>query len=148
MNLPDTRFRSNQPEVVSESLEDELVIVNLESGNYYSVNAMGAVIWGCVEQGATIVETLQTLSAAYQAPQAEMELAISRFVDDLLQNKLIVPSERDTPCEAKLSSHPEGMQPFEAPKLNIYSDLQDLLLLDPIHEVDETGWPSIDSESN
>jgi hypothetical protein len=26
--------------------------------------------------------------------------------------------------------------------LNKYTDMQDLLLLDPIHEVDAAGWPS------
>ena len=31
---------------------------------------------------------------------------------------------------------------YTAPKLATYSDLQDLLLLDPIHDVDETGWPA------
>ena len=33
-------------------------------------------------------------------------------------------------------------QQYAAPKLATYSDLQDLLLLDPIHDVDETGWPA------
>jgi hypothetical protein len=28
------------------------------------------------------------------------------------------------------------------PVLNKYTDMQDLLLLDPIHEVDERGWPN------
>ena len=31
---------------------------------------------------------------------------------------------------------------FEAPALQVYTDMEDLLLLDPIHEVDEMGWPS------
>jgi hypothetical protein len=32
---------------------------------------------------------------------------------------------------------------FTQPVLEVYTDMQDLLLLDPIHEVDEeAGWPS------
>ncbi len=32
--------------------------------------------------------------------------------------------------------------------MNKYTDMQDLLLLDPIHEVDETkGWPTRDPKS-
>ena len=27
-------------------------------------------------------------------------------------------------------------------RLNRYADMKDLLMLDPIHEVDEKGWPS------
>ena len=34
-------------------------------------------------------------------------------------------------------------KPLAAPVLNKYSDMQDLLLLDPIHDVDEeAGWPT------
>ena len=34
---------------------------------------------------------------------------------------------------------------YQAPSLEKYSDLQDLLLIDPIHEADESGWPSVAS---
>jgi hypothetical protein len=32
-------------------------------------------------------------------------------------------------------------KPFTDPVIEIYTDLQDLLLLDPIHDVDDRGWP-------
>ena len=32
-------------------------------------------------------------------------------------------------------------KPYTAPAVQKYDDLEDLLLLDPIHEVDEAGWP-------
>ena len=32
--------------------------------------------------------------------------------------------------------------PFVAPELKRYADMQDLLLLDPVHDVDEKGWPN------
>ena len=31
--------------------------------------------------------------------------------------------------------------PFVPPTLEKYTDMQDLVLLDPVHEVDERGWP-------
>jgi len=31
--------------------------------------------------------------------------------------------------------------PFVLPVLERYTDMQELLLIDPIHDVDETGWP-------
>ena len=36
---------------------------------------------------------------------------------------------------------PEERLWFEAPSLEKYTDMQDLVLLDPVHEVDQTGWP-------
>lgn len=33
---------------------------------------------------------------------------------------------------------PAGYRP---PVLEVFADMQDLLLLDPIHDIDEVGWP-------
>jgi hypothetical protein len=37
----------------------------------------------------------------------------------------------------------QGELPFVAPVLDKYTDMQELLLLDPIHEVDASGWPKL-----
>ena len=34
-----------------------------------------------------------------------------------------------------------GLPPFEPPTLSKYKDMQDMLLLDPVHDVEEAGWP-------
>ena len=38
--------------------------------------------------------------------------------------------------------------PFEEPKLEKYSDMEDLLLLDPIHDVEDEGWPKANVPEN
>jgi len=37
---------------------------------------------------------------------------------------------------------PASDGPFVAPVLERYEDMQDFLLVDPIHEVDDSGWPN------
>jgi Coenzyme PQQ synthesis protein D (PqqD) len=139
----DTRYRINRPKVILESFDDEVVIVNLDTGNYYSIDSVGAAVWGWVEHGATVVETVEGLIVAYDGERADIELGVDRFVDELIQNNLIVPAEGATLAEAKTPTQTATRKPFTSPMLNKYSDMQELLLLDPIHEVDETGWPSI-----
>ena len=34
-----------------------------------------------------------------------------------------------------------GRVPFEAPSFTTFTDMQDIILLDPVHEVDARGWP-------
>ena len=34
-------------------------------------------------------------------------------------------------------------EPYQAPVLQAFDDMQDLLLFDPIHEVEPTGWPQV-----
>ena len=42
---------------------------------------------------------------------------------------------RDAPGEAS------EKRPYVPPQIERFTDMQELLLLDPIHEVDDTGWP-------
>jgi hypothetical protein len=32
--------------------------------------------------------------------------------------------------------------PFMPPELEVFTDMKDLLLLDPIHAIGEAGWPN------
>ena len=38
--------------------------------------------------------------------------------------------------------------PWTPPSIAVFSDMQDLFELDPIHDVDEAGWPSRAPEGN
>jgi hypothetical protein len=49
-------FRVNAPAVVSEAFEDEVVIIHLESGAYYSLDQSGAAIWQLLQQGVDLTE--------------------------------------------------------------------------------------------
>jgi hypothetical protein len=44
------------------------------------------------------------------------------------------------PTEAVLEQTGEALV-YAKPELQVYSDMKDLLLLDPIHDVSEEGWP-------
>ena len=44
MSLHD-HYRINSPGVVFEAFDDEVVIINLDSGNYFSFNKVGSAIW-------------------------------------------------------------------------------------------------------
>jgi hypothetical protein len=130
--------------VVSETIDGEVVIMNLTSGNYYSSDCVGAVIWGWIEEGKTLGEVEQLARGRYDAAPAVMGGALAVFLDRLLEEKLI--RETTEPPIPAAGIQPEAdapstKEPFAAPELHVYKDMQDLLLLDPIHDVDETGWP-------
>ncbi len=143
MNESD-RYRTNKPDVILENFDDEIVIVNLASGNYYSIDTLGAEIWSMLESGFTAGEILLHLSRIYDGSAKDIETAVAEFIQRIIAENLIVPDPAVS-AEEKASGNSEH-QPrrvFTAPVLNKYTDMQELLLVDPIHEVDETGWPNI-----
>ena len=142
------RYKINAPHIVHEIFEDkEAAIINLKSGNYYSLDPVGAFVWSHIDSGATVGEIVQEVLAQYEADVAEVSHAIAKFIDALQAEELItIASDGDGQAKRQaITSAANGngaKTAFTAPVLERYNDMQELLLLDPIHEVDETGWPN------
>ena len=64
-------------------------------------------------------------------------------LDDLLREGLVADAGTgvETPGTLQLSENRQTRRPFEMPTLEKYTDMQDLVLIDPVHQVDEAGWP-------
>ena len=138
------RYRVNKSKIIFEAFEDEMVLINLDSGNYYSFSGSGAVIWDLLVSGNSVTEIIQRLQAHFSNDGAEIEPNVASFVENVVSEGLVLPREgesvgNDGPKTAPVS--PLKGDRFEPAKLQKFSDMQELLLLDPIHEVDEMGWP-------
>lgn len=129
----------NSPHVVGEVIDDEAVIIDLQSGRYFNTRASGALIWAGIEQGATIEALAAQLAARFDIAPAEAAEQALAFVAILEGHGLV----RAGQAAAAIPASPEalGREVFAVPQLGIHSDLDDLLRLDPIHDVDAAGWP-------
>ncbi len=145
-----TSFRISTSQVIEETIDDEVMIVDLESGNYYSLDKVGADIWHLIKmkEGASAAQLVASCAKRYEGCRVEIENGVRQLVAELEQEKLIVavqPNGSSAVTNGKMpAAHGTQSQKsrFEVPILHKYTDMQDLLLLDPIHEVDETGWPN------
>jgi hypothetical protein len=136
------RFSVNSGQVISEIIDGEAVMINLTTGNYYSLNPAGAAIWDALEAGASDEEIVHRLAARYDASQDELAAAVTHLLEELRREELVVPAEQNGAPPAPASPEPGSSRAaFEPPRLEKHSDMQDLILLDPVHEVDERGWP-------
>jgi len=139
--MDNQRFRVNTPTVTHETIDGEAVIINLDSGNYYSLIEAGSFIWAIVERGASASEVQDLVQQSYEGDVADIDQGVQELLAQLQQENLIVPVD-GTPA-ADLTGFQNGHEKpsFKAPQLNKFSDMQELLLLDPIHDVDDAGWP-------
>jgi len=146
-------FHINTPQVVYEVFEDEVIIVNLDSGHYYSTVNVGMAIWLDIVAGCSLAEMLRKLKQVYNADAQTLESSVHQFLEHLQREAIItvqsVAQNEDEETVALDQSTPQAEgQPFEQPTLNLYDDMQDLLVLDPIHEVDDSGWPNVPLNTN
>jgi hypothetical protein len=145
MTALERRYRPAGSHIVHDRFDDEVVIINLNSGCYFSLRETAAEIWDLVRKGATRCEILAGMTAAYFGPTEEMERAVAAFLDDLAAENLVQTEESGGraavgPPTVKAAAA-DKRRPFPAPRLTKYEDQKELLLLDPIHEVGGLGWP-------
>jgi hypothetical protein len=140
----ETVYRINSPAVIGEVLDGEAIIVNLDSGAYYSLVGAGADVWTAAQSGATLAGLVDLTVARYSGAPAEIAAGVAVLVEELVAEGLLVADEVDAgrAVAPRATGSPDGDRPpFVKPTLEKYTDMADLLLLDPIHEVDEQGWP-------
>ena len=130
-------------DVVVEAFPDETVAVNLATGRYYSLDLASVAGFELVTAGHPVGDIAAHLTAVYGADPATVESDVAAFVQQLLEQELVVPvTAGAAPVPLPAPTSPSATAgPYRAPTLAVYSDMEDLLLLDPIHDVDETGWP-------
>jgi coenzyme PQQ synthesis protein D (PqqD) len=138
------RFTIDPARIVHEALEDEVVVVNLDSGSYYMLEGTAPAIWGLLAGGVSVDETVRELAGRHPADEGAIAGAVNEFVDQLMQEGLLIeaPGEPGDPrpprTEAPVLASPVAFTP---PVMYRYTDMQTLIQMDPIRDFDETGWP-------
>ncbi|PZF76152.1 hypothetical protein DK847_13150 [Aestuariivirga litoralis] len=132
------QYRPNEPDVVSEILDGEAVVIHLQSGTYYSLRDAALDVWQGLAAGWTADDIAACLADDAGVARESVAEPVADFVAQLVAEELVVPyatAGRD----AARPFAPRGV--FAAPQLQKFTDMQEMLLIDPIHEVTEAGWP-------
>lgn len=124
-------------DIVSESFDGEVVVLDLQSGRYFSFTEAGSCLWEAVTAG------LQPKSMV--AANAELDTAaLDAFVGKLLQFGLIAVQQPGLEVVASPDLFAKIAGTTGAPDVFVFDDLADLFTADPIHDVEEpVGWPAV-----
>lgn len=123
------------PRLAADIFDNEYVIANLDNGLYYSVQGAAVSLLQALPflQPQQAISTLAQLHTQPDAATEELTQVWAQLLNDEIVKKA---QENAFPLN-------ETWQPateYTSPKFNRYADMQDLLMLDPIHDVDEEGW--------
>ena len=145
--LATSRLGIDPVQVVHETIDGEVIIIQLERGNYFSLSGSGARLWALLISGHTPAEAAVLLGEHYGMPPSEMERWVGELVQELVEEGLIAPGGDGAPAAGPQNGAVLGDAPvgeFAPSKLEKYTDMQDHLLIDPIHDVTVSGWPSVE----
>ena len=123
-----------EPHVVAEEFDGDVVILNLDDGCYFSLDGLGPTIWQSLVDGLPP----NKIVARVKAVRKDLETATIEFLEFVSAHKLVRPSS-----SGQSESNVEGwntLSTAKPPVIDVFDDLADLILADPIHDVDaETG---------
>jgi hypothetical protein len=130
-------YKHNAEQVAAEEFDGEFVLINFARGTYYSLRHTAVDAWRQFGNGASPDAVVERIRSAFAASDEDSREALERCVRMLIDEELLC----ETPAPGPVVEDWSG-NVWAAPCVEVYSDLKDLIVLDPVHEVDDTsGWP-------
>ena len=132
-----TYYQPDVARVAAKVMDGEAVIINLETGTYYSLRDAGSRIWELMEAARSLEEIAAVLAREYDVAQAQAAQDARALFQQLEQEQLVARiAPRPEAAEpavvaAAARASAQGLLPYQAPALEVYRDMQDLLALDP-----------------
>lgn len=116
--------------IAAKVMDGEALIINLENGIYYSMNKVGGLIWTMIEQARSLDFIAGAVAASHDVPAAQARSDIDALAAQLVAEDLAVACD-ERKAGAADPETPAKKQPYEAPVLNIYRDMEELFAIDP-----------------
>lgn len=132
-------FRLRDADVSAERLNGDVIAVNLKTGAYFTLSGPAADVWTAFTSGAPTSACLEALDEAYSitVPRDQIEGLLA----ECEEHGLITDVVAAAPQALSLPNDHERLS-WARPVLEVFDDLQDLILLDPIHDTSALGWPN------
>lgn len=128
------RLTVNRPSVIFDVQGSETVVIDLATGHYFRLDPASTELWMRFADPITPAEILDSCDNP-----DDLRPQLAEIVADLSGHRLIRPAE-----PGETSSEPVSAWRFGGFTLEEFTDLEDILGLDPIHEVDPArGWPYV-----
>lgn len=135
------RYFAVSRHVMHERLDGEVVALDMATGRYFSMSGPAADVWHLVTSGFELSAWPVELASVFATTQVFSGL--DSFVTDLISAGLV--SSQDVPpsnFDLKRLPNDYARQLWTHPELFSYDDLSDLILIDPIHDISDDGWPT------
>jgi hypothetical protein len=124
--------------VIGEAIDGEVMVINLVSGIYYNLTGTAAAAWPMLTAGIPLDAIAAAVSQACSADVGLVTRDLAAFVAGLETEDIV----RATPGVTASAVPPTiAAATYTGFAFNRYDDMRALLVVDPVHEVGDFGWP-------
>jgi hypothetical protein len=86
--LPESRYAAS-PDITLRVLESEAVLLNVQTGAYFSLNKVGTHIWQLYGEGKTLAEVVEGVCERFEVTAERAEADVRAFTERLVERGLL-----------------------------------------------------------
>ena len=136
-------YRLNEAKMFYDIGDNQAIIIDSSTGLYYALNELGSAVFDALAKGAGTDVLLSALRSLAGTPE-DVETQLQCFVDRLLGYDILLPAGTVDGVVITLSD--TFISSGFAFELDQFDDAQEIMLADPVHDVDlDEGWPILKS---
>ena len=134
-----TLYQISADKVSHDLLDGEVIAIHFETGFYYSLRGTAAQLWEVLRQPVSTGR----IASYFSGISGDQISQLQAFLDEFVNDGLLTVSEGTDAMQTGNGS----LGVFSEPVFEKYTDMQELLLADPVHDVqDQVGWPYLKKE--
>ena len=82
--------KRNEEKLLSSTLGEEVLMMDIESGDYLGLNSVGTAIWAAIEDFAPVNKVCEQLQQEFEIDPESCKSQTLSFLNELHQDKLLV----------------------------------------------------------
>ncbi|WP_223891643.1 PqqD family protein [Sulfurovum sp. TSL6] len=75
--------------VFAQEVDGEMVLLDMESENYFGLDEVGTAIWQTMQEYGTLQEVFNTMLEQYDVEEEVLEKDLSDFIEKLVERGLV-----------------------------------------------------------
>jgi hypothetical protein len=122
--------RVNQDRIASKVMDGEAIVIDLSTGNYYSLEGAAGMIWSAVQQGATVEQIANEAHRLFDVDAEHASADVTAFCASLVSEELAVATDASANPALTLDA-PASPAQWVAPGFEKFTDMAEMFALDP-----------------
>lgn len=132
-------YKLNEEKMFYDMAEGQAIVINFTTGMYYGTSSLGSVVLDALVAGTSKASVLAAVQELPGCPE-DMATQLDTFIAQLLEKEVLVSVDGEGTAASNIDS--AALQDGFMLTVDEFAEVQDLILADPVHEVDvEMGWP-------
>jgi hypothetical protein len=91
MNIRETDRFDISDEVLSQEVNGETVLLDLQGESYFGLDEVGTRIWQLLQEKSTVAQAVNTLFQEYDVSREQLESDVGQLLEKLIDAGLITP---------------------------------------------------------